>query len=74
LNEQLTYEELVDREFELEQTVSRLTDGLQYLVDLAKEQMDRGELLDTESFILVMQILEVVDETLSYDFSFEGND
>lgn len=74
MNEQLTYEELVDRVFELEQTVSRLTGGLQYLVDLAKEQMDRGELLDTESFILVMQILEVVDETLSYDFSFEGND
>lgn len=72
MNEQLTYEELVDRVFELEQTVSRLTGGLQYLVDLAKEQMDRGELLDTESFILVMQILEVVDETLSYDFSFEG--
>lgn len=59
---------------QLEQKNKRLKDGYLHLVEIAKKMLNNDELyMDSDSLILVMQVLEVTDSMLDYEFSFDGD-
>lgn len=62
----LSKEELIDLVLTLRQRNKRLVTGMTYLTELAKEQLeDEDTILDSDSLILVMQVLEVIDDSFN---------
>ncbi len=62
----LSKEELIDLVLTLRQNNKRLATGMTYLAELAKEQLeDEDTVLDSDSLILVMQVLEVIDDSFN---------
>jgi len=63
---ELYKEELIDLVLTLRQRNKRLVTGMTYLTELAKEQLeDEDAILDSDSLILVMQVLEVIDDSFN---------